>query len=70
MDLDWRPWVAGAAAGACMTAMGHPFDTLKVRMQVAQYESTWQCAVQTVRQESFAALYKGLAPAMLTTWLS
>jgi len=64
------PVLAGAVAGCIMTVVGHPFDTLKVRMQTASssvYSSTWACAKQTVSAEGFLALYKGLQPALLTT---
>lgn len=65
---DWRPWFAGAAAGSCMTCIGHPFDTTKVRMQTSlAYTSTAQCVASTVRNEGALALYKGLAPALATT---
>jgi len=70
--LDWRPWVCGAAAGSVMTTVGHPFDTLKTRMQASAipYTSTFHCASQTVRNEGLLALYKGLQPALLTTCLT
>ena len=64
------PWVAGAAAGSVMTVVGHPFDTLKVRMQAtpAAFDgSTWRCARETVRVEGVLAVYKGLQPALFTT---
>ena len=30
---QWRPWVAGGVAGGSMAVVGHPFDTLKTRIQ-------------------------------------
>mmetsp|Transcript_10920 Transcript_10920/g.25689 ORF Transcript_10920/g.25689 Transcript_10920/m.25689 type:complete len:344 (-) Transcript_10920:206-1237(-) len=68
-DAGWRPWVAGAAAGSAMTIIGHPFDTTKVRMQTSTraYTSTMNCVVVTCRTEGVLALYKGLAPALLTS---
>ena len=32
--FDWRPCVAGVAAGAMASAIGHPLDTVRVRMQI------------------------------------
>eukprot|EP00927_Polykrikos_kofoidii_P050987 TRINITY_DN44802_c0_g1_i1.p1 TRINITY_DN44802_c0_g1~~TRINITY_DN44802_c0_g1_i1.p1 ORF type:complete len:278 (-),score=24.68 TRINITY_DN44802_c0_g1_i1:61-894(-) len=32
---DWRPFAAGLTSGVCNVVTGHPFDTLKVRMQTA-----------------------------------
>ena len=68
----WQPIVAGATAGSAMTLMGHPFDTTKVRMQVhsTRYRSTLHCLQETVAVEGAAALYKGLAPAIMTTCLT
>ena len=67
----WQPWAAGAAAGSTMTLIGHPFDTLKTRMQTNNaYASTWACARQTVAAEGLLAVYKGLGPALATTCLT
>ena len=64
-------WAAGAAAGSTMTLIGHPFDTLKTRMQTNNaYASTWACARQTVAAEGLLAVYKGLGPALATTCLT
>lgn len=68
----WRPWLAGAAAGSAMTTIGHPFDTTKVRMQASAtaYKTTMHCIRETVAHEGLLALYKGLAPALMTTCLT
>ena len=67
---DWAPWFAGAAAGSAMTLIGHPFDTLKVRMQTGGTSSTLQVLRQTVANEGAMAVYKGLQPALLTTCIT
>ena len=62
--------VAGAAAGACMTVVGQPFDTIKTRMQAssaARYPTTLSCFKQTVSVEGFGALWRGLQPALVAT---
>ena len=59
--------VAGGAGGACLVLVGHPLDTIKVRMQTMTvsagsappYSSTLDCALKTVRGEGPLALYKG-----------
>lgn len=53
-----------------MTLIGHPFDTLKTRMQVGGASSTLQVLRQTVAQEGVLAVYKGLQPALLTTCMT
>nr|ADE10072.1 mitochondrial carrier protein [Tremella fuciformis] len=57
---------AGFAAGICSgwtkLVVGHPFDTLKTRLQCAPkgtYTGAWQCFVSTVSKEGPLALYKG-----------
>ncbi|KAG2232463.1 hypothetical protein INT48_005180 [Thamnidium elegans] len=51
--------------GLAGLAVGHPFDTVKVRLQsrelASRYKGTWNCFVTTIRQEKFIGLYKGMA---------
>jgi hypothetical protein len=65
-----RDFVAGCAAGVCSTFVGHPFDTVKVRLQMgsagAGVTGPVSCALRTVRREGTAGLFKGLASPMLT----
>jgi solute carrier family 25 carnitine/acylcarnitine transporter 20/29 len=49
-------------------AVGHPFDTVKVRLQtsnVSQFKGPVDCLMQTVRLEGFAGLYKGATPPLV-----
>ncbi|KAJ1724328.1 hypothetical protein LPJ53_001411 [Coemansia erecta] len=60
----WRDFVAGSLAGAAQVAVGHPLDTVKVRMQTqggAVFRGPVDCVVKTVRSEGVAGLYKGMA---------
>jgi len=63
--------VAGGFGGICLVFVGHPLDTIKVRIQTMQgheYRGTLDCAMKTIRNEGFFALYKGmLAPLMGVT---
>ena len=49
-----------------MVLVGHPFDTLKVRLQVdgasgaKKYKGPMDCLLKTVRNEGLLALYKGV----------
>lgn len=49
-------------------AVGHPFDTVKVRLQTtdkSQFRGPLDCLLQTVRKEGFAGLYKGATPPLV-----
>jgi len=53
--------LAGGAGGLLSLVVGHPFDTVKVRLQTsAAYSGAWQCFRQLVRQEGFLSLYRGM----------
>ncbi|CAB1339969.1 unnamed protein product [Coregonus sp. 'balchen'] len=50
--------------------VGHPFDTVKVRLQVQNvdkplYRGTYHCFQSIVRQESMFGLYKGIGSPMM-----
>ena len=61
-----RDVAAGTAGGIAVTLTGHPFDTLKVRLQTQSatkpiYSGVVDCLVKTVRWEGVGGLYKGVA---------
>lgn len=53
--------LAGSIAGGCGIFVGHPFDSLKVRLQVGQVLEYKQLSWYVVRQ-----LYRGVLPPLLT----
>lgn len=63
---------AGGFGGMCTVLTGHPFDTIKVRLQtmphvgpnqIPLYRGTIDCACKIVTNEGIRGLYKGmLAP--------
>ncbi|KAI9502913.1 hypothetical protein GGI25_003187 [Coemansia spiralis] len=60
----WKDFVAGSLAGAAQVAVGHPLDTIKVRMQIEGanvFKGPMDCLMKTVRNEGFLGLYKGMA---------
>lgn len=71
---SWVDFSAGTVAGIAITLVGHPFDTAKVRLQTqavrpgqgAPFKGGWDCAVRTVRNEGFRALYKGMSGPLTT----
>lgn len=71
--VEWQPWLAGAVAGGSMAVVGHPFDTLKTRIQADKsraYRSTLHCATDMTSKEGALALWRGLGPALLATGLT
>jgi len=64
-----KNFFAGGLGGVCTVVVGHPFDTVKVRLQTMpkvvpgqapMYTGTWDCVKKTVKLEGFRGLYKGL----------
>ncbi|KAH9811901.1 mitochondrial carrier domain-containing protein [Melampsora americana] len=62
---DLRGFLAGTLSGLTKLAVGHPFDTIKLRLQCTspgQYSGPLDCLIQTIRKEGPRALYKGASP--------
>ncbi|KAL8877305.1 MAG: hypothetical protein Q9198_004652 [Flavoplaca austrocitrina] len=62
---DYKGFVAGVFSGISKLSVGHPFDTIKVRLQTSpksQFSGPVQCLVETIRKEGFRGLYKGATP--------
>jgi len=55
--------VAGTMAGFAICGVGHPFDTLKVLMQMQpdRYKSMVSAGRETIQKHGFGGLYKGVA---------
>ena len=65
---NYKGFVAGVFSGITKLTVGHPFDTVKVRLQTAtkaQFSGPWDCVVQTIRREGVSGLYKGATPPLL-----
>jgi len=59
--------IAGTAAGVALTLVGHPFDTVKVRMQTTRrFNSAGEVVRKTILREGPLALFKGMGSPMLT----
>ncbi|PVU96099.1 hypothetical protein BB561_001385 [Smittium simulii] len=62
-------FAAGVASGATKLIVGHPFDTVKIRMQVegglGRFSSSWDCLLSTIKRERFRGLYKGATPPLI-----
>jgi hypothetical protein len=59
--------VGGFLGGSASILVGHPFDTVKVRLQAGhtQYSGAFDCVRQTVKSEGGGALWKGLLSPLL-----
>ncbi|KYR00575.1 mitochondrial substrate carrier family protein [Tieghemostelium lacteum] len=64
-----RNFIAGSASGVACTLAGHPFDTLKVRLQTegtkGRFNGLFHCLTTTIKEEGFLGLYKGATPPMI-----
>lgn len=58
--------IAGAASGIVGVVIGHPFDTVKVRLQTGVHKSTFDALRHLVLREGWGSLYRGVS-APLTT---
>eukprot|EP00124_Ichthyophonus_hoferi_P004315 Ihof_evm1s460 gene=Ihof_evmTU1s460 len=68
-----KDFIAGGVGGVALVVVGHPLDTVKVKMQTMEvkpgipppYKGTYDCIQQTVHKDGFKGLYRGmLAPVM------
>lgn len=67
--------ISGGFGGVCMVLVGHPLDTIKVRLQTMplpkpgeppMYTSTLDCFRKTVQYEGFRGLYKGMSAPLVS----
>jgi len=65
-----RHFIAGSFSGCALVLAGHPFDTIKVRVQTApqgQFKGPLNCLLTTIRREGPLAVYKGVTPPLVAT---
>ncbi|KAM0333312.1 hypothetical protein ACHAQA_001973 [Verticillium albo-atrum] len=65
---NYKGFVAGVFSGVAKLTVGHPFDTVKVRLQTtdaSRFAGPLQCVAQTIRNEGVFALYKGASPPLV-----
>lgn len=58
--MDWTDFLAGSLAGSAGVFVGHPLDTLKVRLQTLPNLSLVRCIVRTYQHEKVKGFYRGL----------
>ncbi|KAI3332884.1 carrier protein YMC2 [Ustulina deusta] len=65
---NYKGFVAGVFSGIAKLSVGHPFDTIKVRLQTTdptRFSGPLQCLTQTLRHEGIRGLYKGATPPLV-----
>ncbi|KAF2452947.1 mitochondrial carrier domain-containing protein [Lineolata rhizophorae] len=65
---NYKGFVAGVFSGIAKLSVGHPFDTIKVRLQTSEksrFRGPLDCVLQTVRKEGVYGLYKGATPPLV-----
>ena len=56
-----RDFIAGLISGSCACYVGHPLDTIKVRMQISNSKSSLsQSFLRIIRNEGISGLFKGV----------
>eukprot|EP00808_Paulinella_micropora_P027516 g76614.t1 len=69
--LFLRRFLAGYASGIGLVLVGHPFDTVKTRLQAeglhGRFKGPLDCLQLTIKNEGLRGLYKGMAAPLLMT---
>lgn len=65
-----KDYLAGVAGGVAVVLIGHPFDTVKTRLQTSPsgvYAGTIDCLKQTMQAEGMKGFYAGIGAFQLET---
>ncbi|CAB1427263.1 unnamed protein product [Pleuronectes platessa] len=66
--MPFVEFIAGSISGALGLALGHPLDTVKVRLQAqSMYKGILHCVAKTYSNEGLHGFFKGMAFPVLTT---
>ncbi|XP_041654956.1 solute carrier family 25 member 45 isoform X2 [Cheilinus undulatus] len=69
--MPFLEFVAGCLSGALGLAVGHPLDTVKVRLQAQSvYKGIFDCVAKTYSHEGLHGFFKGMAFPVLTTGIT
>ncbi|GME99283.1 unnamed protein product [Ambrosiozyma monospora] len=60
-------FIAGVFSGVAKNAVGHPFDSVKVRLQTSEgrFKGPLDCTIKTLKNEGIKGLYKGFTPPLV-----
>ena len=63
---SYKGFVAGVFSGIAKLGIGHPFDTIKVRLQTSsQFAGPLDCVTSTLQNEGLRGFYKGATPPLV-----
>nr|XP_040049304.1 solute carrier family 25 member 45 isoform X2 [Gasterosteus aculeatus aculeatus] len=69
--MPFMEFIAGSLSGALGLAVGHPLDTVKVRLQAQSvYTGIFHCMSKTYSKEGLHGFFKGMAFPVLTTGIT
>ncbi|KAM4607295.1 solute carrier family 25 member 45 [Polymixia lowei] len=69
--MPFLEFIAGSISGAVGLAVGHPIDTVKVRLQAqSKYKGIFHCVAKTYSNEGVHGFFKGMAFPVLTTGIT
>ncbi|XP_056155778.1 solute carrier family 25 member 45 [Lampris incognitus] len=69
--MPFLEFVAGSVSGAFGVAVGHPIDTIKVRLQAQSlYKGIFHCVTKTYTHEGVCGFFKGMTFPVLTTGIT
>lgn len=66
-------YISGIAGGITVVLIGHPFDTIKTRLQTSPtgfYEGTVDCVKKTLKWEGLKGFYSGIYSPLAGTLIS
>ncbi|CAI9261672.1 unnamed protein product [Lactuca saligna] len=71
-NSGYKHYVAGLISGVSMVIVGHPFDTVKVKLQKHntdangfKYRSGFHCTTRILKTEGIKGLYRGATPSFV-----
>ncbi|XP_024984595.1 mitochondrial arginine transporter BAC1 [Cynara cardunculus var. scolymus] len=71
-NSGYKHYIAGLVSGVSMVIVGHPFDTVKVKLQKHnteangfKYKSGLHCTTRILKTEGVRGLYRGATPSFL-----
>ncbi|XP_071720816.1 mitochondrial arginine transporter BAC1 isoform X2 [Rutidosis leptorrhynchoides] len=71
-NSGYKHYVAGLISGVSIVIVGHPFDTVKVKLQKHnteangfKYRNGWHCTTRILKTEGVRGLYRGATPSFV-----
>jgi len=66
MSESAKSFLSGGFGGMCLVAVGHPLDTIKVRLMTSnEYSGMMDCARKTIARDGWTGLYRGMSAPLI-----